>query len=585
MCDHGTKARARARVPAIAVAAALAALMVAFVLPVGAAPAAADDTELVPNGGVEEPGPDATTPAGWQHVAWGDVAATFSVVTAAAHGGQRAARIDVTARTDGAATFAFDPQPVTAGGRYRLSSWYRADVPTEVLAVFVRADGSPAYRWVRNAPPAAAWAQTTAVVTAPDGAVSVTVYQSITAVGFVETDDVSLTPYAPGPPPPFLGLVPNGDLEHPDELEPDRPAAWHSAEWGDHDAAFSYPATGSHRGSRAARVEISRYGSGGASWSFDPQPVAPEHDYELTAWHRSSQPIEELAVVTLADGSVRYRWLGMAAATADWSPFTGRFTTPTGAVSVTLLQSLAAVGWAEIDDVDLHPYTPATFARPLVSLTFDDGYASHATVALPELTAAGLTGTFYVQSGAIDSPPPPDYLTSGQLGALVRAGMEIGSHSVTHPILTDLTPEEQTAELGDSQQALRTLTGQSVTSFAAPFGAYDDDLITRIDGFYATHRTVDDGYNQRDTLDLSRLKAKMVVSTTTAADVQEWLDETRAQGLWLVLVFHDLVEGSTDFYDTTPETYREVMAEVAASGIAVRTVSDASAEAIPQTAR
>jgi peptidoglycan/xylan/chitin deacetylase (PgdA/CDA1 family) len=284
----------------------------------------------------------------------------------------------------------------------------------------------------------------------------------------------------------------------------------------------------------------------------------------------------------MADGSVRYRWLGIAPASPAWTRFAGRFTTPVGAAAVTVLQSLTAVGWVEIDDVDVHRYTESAFARPLVSVTFDDGYAAHATVALPELRARGMVGTFYVTAGDIGAEGLPRHLSADDLRELAGAGMEIGSHSVTHPDLTLLDDTALDGELVDSRRVLRDLTGQSVTTFAAPFGTYDDRVRARIAEAYATHRSVDDGINERHTLDLTRIRAKLVLRTTTDAEVQEWLDETRARGLWLVLVFHDLVDPPGDLYDTTPERFRSALALVAASGLPVLTVGEASEEVRPQ---
>lgn len=68
--------------------------------------------------------------------------------------------------------------------------------------------------------------------------------------------------------------------------------------------------------------------------------------------------------------------------------------------------------------------------------------------------------------------------------AMVRemsgAGIEFGSHTVTHPILTTLGDDELDAELQTSRETIRQATGQSVDAIAYPAGnayAFDDRVI------------------------------------------------------------------------------------------------------------
>ena len=268
------------------------------------------------------------------------------------------ARVDVSERASGAATFAFESQPVTAGARYQYSSWYQASVTSEVLAVFTTTAGTTAYQWLRDLDPASTWTPVSALITAPADATHLTVFHSVSDVGFVQTDDVSIVAYV-ATPPPALGIVVNGDLERPDPFEPGEPVAWQPIRWGNHISEFSYPTTDAHSGSRAARVDVTSYRSGGATWAFDTQPVEAGADYRFGGWYRSDRPIEVVAVISMANGSTRYGWMGEAQPSANWRQFTGSFTAPTGAVSVTVYQILTSAGWAEIDDVSVASYRPA----------------------------------------------------------------------------------------------------------------------------------------------------------------------------------------------------------------------------------
>ncbi len=61
-------------------------------------------------------------------------------------------------------------------------------------------------------------------------------------------------------------------------------------------------------------------------------------------------------------------------------------------------------------------------------------------------------------------------MTTGQVRQLHASGMEIGAHTVNHPILTNLDPEEARREIGRSRHALEEAIGAPVTLFAYPNG-------------------------------------------------------------------------------------------------------------------
>lgn len=68
-------------------------------------------------------------------------------------------------------------------------------------------------------------------------------------------------------------------------------------------------------------------------------------------------------------------------------------------------------------------------------------------------------------------PLPTDLMmTSAQVRTLHRAGMEIGAHTVTHPILARLQAVQMAGEIADGRAALEGIVGQRVGLFAYPNG-------------------------------------------------------------------------------------------------------------------
>ncbi|MCW5611010.1 MAG: polysaccharide deacetylase family protein [Rubrivivax sp.] len=189
--------------------------------------------------------------------------------------------------------------------------------------------------------------------------------------------------------------------------------------------------------------------------------------------------------------------------------------------------------------------------RRAVSITFDDGYADNAEIALPILQRHGLRASFFVATSFLDggrmfndsvieclrrtkrasidlgdmgegrlpvdspgerraaidrllpkvkyasleqrevllallhkaagSPRLPDDLMmrSAMVSQLHRAGMEIGGHTMRHPILRLLPDEQARAEIAGGRQALQSLIDAPVDLFAYPNGRPDRDYDLR----------------------------------------------------------------------------------------------------------
>src|SRR5690606_11565922 len=88
------------------------------------------------------------------------------------------------------------------------------------------------------------------------------------------------------------------------------------------------------------------------------------------------------------------------------------------------------------------------------------------------LSRYGMKGTFFVPSGYLGAP---GYLTVDDVQAFARSGHEIGGHSVSHPDLTSVSPDEAARQICQDRVQL-TSWGLTVRSFAYPFAALNPDV-------------------------------------------------------------------------------------------------------------
>jgi peptidoglycan/xylan/chitin deacetylase (PgdA/CDA1 family) len=119
-------------------------------------------------------------------------------------------------------------------------------------------------------------------------------------------------------------------------------------------------------------------------------------------------------------------------------------------------------------------------SRPLppkpVVLTFDDGYLSDYTVALPALRRHGWPGVLdlavkNLRSGDIEP---------WQVRALVAAGWEIAAHTISHVDLTTLDAAQLREETAGSRAELRRRFHVPVDFFCYPLGRYDPRVVAAV---------------------------------------------------------------------------------------------------------
>ena len=141
------------------------------------------------------------------------------------------------------------------------------------------------------------------------------------------------------------------------------------------------------------------------------------------------------------------------------------------------------------------PVTAAALLNPqrarTLTVTFDDGYESVFRLAFPVLASLGVVATVFVVTKFVGSSEPMAWpgidhwrgtphegelisLNWDQVAYLADAGWEIGSHTYSHPDLTELSQEDLRHQLRSSRECIEERIGRPCISLAYPYGAHDD---------------------------------------------------------------------------------------------------------------
>lgn len=107
-------------------------------------------------------------------------------------------------------------------------------------------------------------------------------------------------------------------------------------------------------------------------------------------------------------------------------------------------------------------------------LTFDDGELNNYTLALPVLKEFDVNAYFFIIVKKIGQE---GYMGWSEIKAMIDAGMTIGSHGLSHEIMTNLKDSQIIEELRASKGCLEINLGVPIDTFSVPRGFCNDKII------------------------------------------------------------------------------------------------------------
>ncbi|MHA3980115.1 polysaccharide deacetylase family protein [Halovulum sp. GXIMD14794] len=153
-----------------------------------------------------------------------------------------------------------------------------------------------------------------------------------------------------------------------------------------------------------------------------------------------------------------------------------------------MLDVIERSGW-DVIDLDLLRRSfanPSLIPERALLITFDDGYLSTLTEALPALRDKGYPAVVFVPTAYVGGTNSFDFNVEpteamcgwSELAELNANGVAVQGHTVTHPQLSEIGDADLAYELKASRQVLEDRLGTPVDSLAYPYGNADNPSLT-----------------------------------------------------------------------------------------------------------
>jgi peptidoglycan/xylan/chitin deacetylase (PgdA/CDA1 family) len=161
------------------------------------------------------------------------------------------------------------------------------------------------------------------------------------------------------------------------------------------------------------------------------------------------------------------------------APFPGLYVTPQEFAAQ--MQALKQAGWRAVtlDQLQASWTKGAKLppGKPIV-ITFDNGYHSQYTEALPVLRRMGWVADENIQLAGL--PPSQGGLTNSEIKAMVDAGWELDTQGISHADLITLDATQLHYQVDTARKTIQRRFGVPVNWFCYPSGHYDATVISAV---------------------------------------------------------------------------------------------------------
>jgi peptidoglycan/xylan/chitin deacetylase (PgdA/CDA1 family) len=257
-------------------------------------------------------------------------------------------------------------------------------------------------------------------------------------------------------------------------------------------------------------VAISSSGGNGAHPDSLASTAVPGAAKARTRGHRSAAARDGAGIATGHPGTtpVPILMYHVIAAPPAGAPFPGLYVPPVEFASQ--MRALKRAGWTAVTQDEVEAYWRKGISLPRgkpIVLSFDNGYQSQYTRALPVLRRLGWVGDENIQLTGL--PPSQGGLGDEEIRGLIAAGWELDTQGISHADLVTLSPGELREQVASARGTIQRRFHVPVNWFCYPSGHYDADVIAEVKaaGFLGSTTVVPGwAHPNEDTYRLHRLR-------------------------------------------------------------------------------
>jgi len=138
-----------------------------------------------------------------------------------------------------------------------------------------------------------------------------------------------------------------------------------------------------------------------------------------------------------------------------------------------------------VDASDLSEMAGRAFARPPLLLSFDDAYEDNVEPLLAAAASLACKGIIFPVANYVGkqndwngkAPYRARHASRSQLAELLKAGYQIGSHTLDHINLVRLTHAEIRTQTRDSRKRLEDMLQAKIAAISYPFGWFNQEVL------------------------------------------------------------------------------------------------------------
>lgn len=532
---------------------------------------AVPQTNILPNAGLDELD-SRGIPIGWQVSKANDGA---TVTTVGGYNSPVSLLVANKNDTVGSSTTLTSPLAIIQHGEaYFYKSFYKSDIPFDLLLRTNRTDGSHEQEIVGRYDPNDQWETVSYVFSPPDTVQSVQFIYNLAGKGELQIDNAYLE-VSPSDtyiqPQPILtaNTISNTELASSDGAAPD---GWNKYTEGDNQSTLTYEVNNSEP---LLRSRVLNYKTGEAKWRYNPIDVQAGQAFQFNVTYQSDVSAKVVAEYTLASGQARFETIVDLLPSKEWTKYVGNFEIPARAkqVAVTIVQRQdGTISTKKYGLYDITKPGERTWGEPRLSVTFDDGWESAYEIGSNLLNHYGYRGTFYLNPSTIDTD---HFMTSSQVADLARSNHEIASHGYEHLDFTTLERTGIDYQLKRASDYFEEVHGMKSVNFSAPFGGNDAQTTFYARKYYASLRGTKSGTNTLQNIDKYNLKVLYVGKSVSLEKMNNALADARDKNGWLILVYHRIESSGVGETILDAAQFQQQLEAIKKSDIKVTTVSAA----------